>query len=235
MQTRKRMPDPQRKMRHLAEVTVFRNLPKRELEELGRVTTMTTVARGRVFYRPNEPSEVLFILKEGRVQLYRLHSSGKKLVIATLGPHTVFGEMTMVGALMNDTFAEAIEDCLICVLSHSDLERLILANPQVALSILETTGRRLRDAITRLEDMAFRSVSARMAHLLLELSTETGHAADVVDGYSHLDLAECIGTYRETATHVLNEFKVAGLVDIGRRRIVILDREGLEVAALDLN
>ena len=54
---------------------------------------MSTVSKGRVFYRPEEPGEVLFILKEGRVQLYRISPEGKKLVITTLGPHTLFGEM----------------------------------------------------------------------------------------------------------------------------------------------
>lgn len=227
--------DPQQKLRHLAEVTIFRNLPPRELEELGRVSTMSSVRRGRVFYHPGEPNEVLFVLKQGRVQLYRLDPNGKKLIVAILGPHTVFGEMAMLGALMNDTFAEAIEDCLICVVSHNDLERLVMANPQVALGLLEMVGQRLRDAVVRLEDMAFKSISARMANLLLRLSESSGQQHGVVDGYTHLDLAEIIGTYRETATQTLNQFKTAGLIDIARKRIIILDREGLEEVALDLD
>lgn len=156
-------------------------------------------------------------------------------VLPCRGPHTVFGEMAMLGALMNDTFAEAIEDCLICVVSHNDLERLVMANPQVALGLLEMVGQRLRDAVARLEDMAFKSISARMANLLLRLSESSGQQHGVIDGYTHLDLAEIIGTYRETATQTLNQFKTAGLIDIARKRIIILDREGLEEVALDLD
>ena len=163
----------QKKMRYLGEVTAFQNMSQRQFEELDRMTTMATVRKGRIFYRPEEPTEVLFILKEGRVQLYRLNPQGKKLIIATLGSHSLFGEMAMLGARMNDTFAEAVEDCLICVMSHSDLERLILANPQIALHILENNGRRLRDAETRLEDFAFKGVSARIAGLLLRLARKT--------------------------------------------------------------
>ena len=222
-------PQPAEKMRYLSELTVFQDLSPREIEEINRVTTMSQVAKGRVFYRPEEPGEVLFILKEGRVQLYRISPEGKKLVISTLGPHTLFGEMALLGTKMHNTFAEAIEDCLICVMSRTDLERLILSKPQVAVRILEVTGKRLREAEERLENMAFKGIPARLASLLLRLAEEQA-SADIV-GLTHQDLAESVGTYRETATQVLNDLKSDGLIDIGRKRISILNRERLiEVA-----
>jgi CRP-like cAMP-binding protein len=212
---------PAEKLRYLSELTVFQDLSPREMQELNRIITMSTVPRGRVFYRPEEPGEVLFILKEGRVQLYRISPEGKKLVITTLGPHTLFGEMALLGTKMHNTFAEAIDDCLICVMSRTDLERLILNKPQVALRILEVTGKRLREAEERLENMAFKGIPARLASLLLRLSEEQGN--DEIAGLTHQDLAESVGTYRETATQVLNDLKAQGLIEIGRKRIKVLD------------
>jgi CRP/FNR family cyclic AMP-dependent transcriptional regulator len=216
---------PAEKMRYLSELTVFQDLTAREMEDLNRITTMSTVQKGRVFYRPEEPGEVLFILKEGRVQLYRISPEGKKLVITTLGEHTLFGEMALLGTKMHNTFAEAVEDCLICVMSRTDLERLILSRPQVALRILEITGKRLREAEERLESMAFKGIPARLASLLLRLSSE--QESDEVTGMTHQDLAESVGTYRETATQVLNDLKSQGLIEIGRKRIQLLDKEAL--------
>jgi CRP-like cAMP-binding protein len=212
---------PADKLRYLSELTVFQDLSPREMQELNRIITMSTVPRGRVFYRPEEPGEVLFILKEGRVQLYRISPEGKKLVITTLGPHTLFGEMALLGTKMHNTFAEAIDDCLICVMSRTDLERLILSKPQVALRILEVTGKRLREAEERLENMAFKGIPARLASLLLRLSDEQGN--EEIAGLTHQDLAESVGTYRETATQVLNDLKAQGLIEIGRKRIRVLD------------
>jgi len=217
------------KLRYLSELAVFQDLSPREMEELNRITTMSTVPRGRVFYRPEEPGEVLFILKEGKVQLYRISPEGKKLVITTLGPHTLFGEMALLGAKMHNTFAEALEDCLICVMSRNDLERLILSKPQVALRILEVTGRRLRDAEERLENMAFKGIPARLASMLLRLAQEQG--SNDITGLTHQDLAESVGTYRETATQVLNDLKAAGYIDIGRKRIALLDIAALTAVA----
>lgn len=222
---------PAEKMRYLSELTVFQDLTAREMEDLNRITTMSTVQKGRVFYRPEDPGEVLFILKEGRVQLYRISPEGKKLVITTLGDHTLFGEMALLGAKMHNTFAEAVEDCLICVMSRTDLERLILGKPQVALRLLEITGKRLRDAEERLESMAFKSIPARLASLLLRMSEE--QASDEVSGLTHQDLAESVGTYRETATQVLNDLKAQGLIEIGRKRIQLLDKDALFVLAED--
>jgi len=220
---------PAEKMRYLSELAVFQDLSPREMEELNRITTMSTVQKGRVFYRPEEPGEVLFILKEGKVQLYRISPEGKKLVITTLGSHTLFGEMALLGAKMHNTFAEAVEDCLICVMSRNDLERLILSKPQVALRILEITGRRLRDAEERLENMAFKGIPARLASMLLRLAEEQGTSE--ITGLTHQDLAESVGTYRETATQVLNDLKAAGYIDIGRKRITVLDVAGLTTVA----
>jgi CRP-like cAMP-binding protein len=86
--------------------------------------------------------------------------------VATLGPGTIFGEMGLVGQDMHSKFAEAIEDCLLCVMS--------------------------------------------------------------LQGYTHQDLAEAVGTYRETATQTLTNFKAKQLIEIGRKQIDILNPAGLE-------
>jgi len=220
------MPD---KLGYLSDIELFQDLSPKEMAELDRVTTITNVPKGRVFYQPEEMGEVLFIIKKGQVQLYRISPEGKKLVISTLGPGTLFGEMALLGQQMHNTFAEAVEDCQICVMSRTDLERLILNKPQVALRVLEVTGKRLREAETRLEDLAFKGIPARLASLLLRLSEERGTRTIV--GLTHQNLAETVGTYRETATLVLNDLKAQGLIDIGRKRITILDPERLQAVA----
>ncbi len=213
------------KLDYLSDVDLFHDLSERDMLELDRMTTITSVPRGRVFYQPEDTGEVLFLIKQGRVQLYRISPDGKKLVIATLGPGTIFGEMALLGQQMHNTFAETLDDSLILVMSRADLERLILRQPSVGLRVLEITGRRLSDAETRLQDMAFKGIPARLASLLLRLAAERGSRE--ITGLTHQDLAETIGTYRETATQVLNDFKVRGLIEIGRKRIGLLDPERL--------
>lgn len=217
------------KIGYLSDIDLFRDLSDRDRAELERMTTITGVPRGRVFYQPEDVSEVLFLVRQGRVQLYRISPEGKKLVIATLGPGTLFGEMALLGQQMHNAFAEALDDCIILVMSRTDLERLILSKPVLGLRMLEITGKRLSDAEARLEDMAFKGIPARLASLLLRLAAER-KSSDIL-GLTHQDLAETIGTYRETATQVLNDLKAVGLIEIGRKRITILDMERLRELA----
>src|SRR5919201_1295355 len=160
---------------YLTENELFHGIPREELAEFERTLAMTTCQRGRLFYMPGETGEALFILKEGRVQLYRLSPEGKKLIIDILESGTVFGEMAVIGQGMYETFAEALEPGLICVMSRSDVERLLQRHPQIALHLLDIVGRRLLEAQERLTEVSFLDVSSRLAAQLLHLQAKSGN------------------------------------------------------------
>ena len=211
------------KLALLSETDIFRDLGPRDMEEIARMTAMSTCRRGKVFYTPGETGEVLFVLKEGHVNLFRINPDGKKLVLAGVGPGTVFGEMSLVGQGMHDTFAEASEECTLCVMSRDDVEHLLVSKPQVALRFLELLATRLSEVETRLETVAFKGIPARLAAELLRLAGDVGR----VDGMSHQDLADAVGAYRETVTRILNDFKRDGLIEMDRLCVEVKDAQGL--------
>lgn len=219
----------QSKVDYLSTIEILQDLTPDELMRMDRAVTMATCTPGRIFYMPEETGEVLFLLKKGRVQLYRLSPQGKKLVVATLGPGAIFGEMSLVGQGMHNTYAEAADECTLCVMSRSDVERLMRDKPQVAFRFVQALGDRLTQTERRLEEIAFKSIPARLAGMLLRLSAEQN--SDTVHGYTHQELGEIVGTYRETITQTLNDFKMECLVDIGRKKVVLLDRKRLEEMA----
>ncbi len=216
--------DPSAKLRHLRETEVFVSLSPEEQTWLAESTTMVTCERGRIFFTPDEAGEVVFILKRGKVDLYRLTADGRKLVVATLGPHAIFGEMGLIGQGMYGCFAEAVDECLICVLSKLDLQALIRRNPDVGLDLLSEMGKRLQEREAELEALAFHGLPARLAALLLREADRDG----TVTGLSHQDIAERLGTYRETVSQVLGRCRNEGIVSIEPRRVRLLDRMALE-------
>ncbi|MDE3077342.1 MAG: Crp/Fnr family transcriptional regulator, partial [Chloroflexota bacterium] len=137
---------------------------------------------------------------------------------------TFFGEMPLLGERMRNAQAEAMDDCTLCVMSAVDIERMVLDEPRVAVRMLETIGRRLSEAEARLEDLAYRSVPARLASLLMRLSQERGNT---IEGLTHQELGDAVGAYRETITKALDDFQIKGFVHLARRRIEVLDRAGL--------
>ena len=211
-----------RKLEFLHEVDILRDLTPDEMLWLKDTTEMVTCEEGRVIYSQDDEAEVLFILKRGRVQLYRTTPDGKKLEIATIGAGTFFGEMPLVGQRMHQAFAEAVAESLICVMSREDVERLIARKPQVALRMLEVLSERLSVSESRLEALAFHSVPSRLAAELLRLDDGEGVHT------THQELAEMIGSYRETVTKALDEFQRDGLVELGRGRVAIRDRARLQ-------
>ena len=218
------------KVAYLSETDLFQDLQARDLDEIERSTAMSSCSRGRVFFTPGETGEVLFILKAGRVNLYRMTSEGKKLVIATIAPGTVFGEMSLIGQGMFDSFAEAADDCTLCVMSRVDVERLLREHPTVSVRLLELLARRLQETQELLADVAYKSVPARIAATLLRLSGDDGEPVRL----SHQDIAEMVGTYRETATRILNELRADGLIELKRMRILVRDRARLDAVAQEL-
>jgi CRP/FNR family transcriptional regulator, cyclic AMP receptor protein len=216
------------KLAYLSMVEIFQDLSKQEIEYIDQMTAMIPTPKGRVFYNPAKSSEVLFILKKGEVSIYRINPEGKKLVTAQLSSGSIFGEMSVLGQRMQETYAEATSDCLICVMSRADVEQLLLKNPRIAMRLAQSLGNRLAEAEARLEDMAFKSVPGRLAGLLLRLAHDTDwRGRKVVSGLTHQQLAELVGSYRETVTLTLNEFRAEGYVDIGRRKVIILNETEL--------
>jgi len=218
-----------KKVEFLETIDIFQDLSPLEIEDVGQQTTMAAYKAGHLFYMPSDPGEVLFILKQGRVQLYRISPDGRKLIVTILYPGAIFGHMALVGQHLYSTFAEALENCLICVMDRLEVERLLVEKPQVALRFVEAIGQRLFEAERRLEESVFKRIPARLAGLLLRLSREM--EADLLKGYTHQYFADMLGTYRETTTQTLNDFQSRNLIRIGRKSIEILDRDGLEVVA----
>lgn len=218
-----------RTFEYLSIMEIFRDLTAEELQQLDQALAAVIYHRGQLIYHPDSPAERLFLLKEGEVEISRLSPEGKKLVLARLGPGSLFGEMTILGQRLHRSFAEALTDSLVCVMTRAHVEELLLSDPRIARRLLQILGTRLAEVEDQLEELAFKSVPSRLAGLLLRLANRRDwRGRQIIDGLTHQQLAELLGTYRETITTTLNSFRDRGLVEIGRKRLVLLDPKALE-------
>ncbi|HEV2659045.1 MAG TPA: Crp/Fnr family transcriptional regulator [Ktedonobacteraceae bacterium] len=204
----------------LAQGDIFKQLQPTELNELERITTMTTCPPGRILYRPGDAGTALFLLTTGNVQLYHLSTDGRKLIIAALQTGAAFGALSLTGQQAQTSFAEVVEDSQIGVIAGYEIEQLLIQRPRIALVLLKMLGQRLVQCEAQLVDTAFKSTAARLAALLLHLAHQQGHSS-VVEGLSHEELAERLGVYRETVSTALRELKDAGAITLGRKHITI--------------
>ena len=204
---------------------IFKDLPEQEVEAFMRSAPMRKENKGTVFYGAEDGSDLLFLLKAGRAQLYRQPQDGKKLTLGIVEPGSIFGEMCLLDQGLAGTCAVAIEDSVVCALGREDLQKLVVDHPTVALTIMEALARSLGQARNALEEMASSDVTGRVAGLLLRLADADNN---LVEGYSHENLASMVGCLRESFTATLNGLKRSGAVSTGRKQIEVTDRKKLE-------
>ncbi len=220
------------KQSYLSEVTIFQDLSPEEMAELARSAPMKEVAAGMVFHSPEEAAEVLFILKKGRVKIYQLSPDGRALTMNIYEAGSIFGEMSLLSQGMHGSFAQALTPCVLCLMSHDHVQRLLFGNPRIAMRIVEALGKRLISVENRLLDFAFRRVPERLARLLLQLAQPHRNLFSRTQRmevrYTHEELADMIGTTRETVTKLLNEMRRRNLVELQRGRITLKLMDGLQ-------
>ncbi len=227
---------------YLHQIEILQDLSPAELQAMDEMTTMKKVAAGTVFYTPQQLSEVVFLVKEGRVRLYQLSDEGKQFNVAQVEAGTFFGEMTLLGQSLCGCFAEAATPCVLCIMSREDVKRALLGDVRIAARIVEALGRRLHETEKRLADFALKSVAARLATLLVQMAySPQAHeehkgffAAKAIEiACTHEELAHSVGAYRETVTKILNQWREQKLLELHRGRLVLLDITGLRNLSAD--
>lgn len=218
----------------MSEVDIFCDLDDDEMTAMSQAAPMKTYASGTLVYTPHQPVETLFILKKGRIRIFRISPDGRALTTAIIDPGTIFGEMVIIGQQMHDNFAEALDDVVACVITKTDVRRLLLGDPRISARISETLGRRVGELEQKFSDAVFKSVPERVAGALATLASASsgrpiGRGVQVK--LTHEQLAALAATSRETTTKILGELADQGLIALGRGRITVLDQERLRQLA----
>jgi len=215
-----------------AEHEIFEGLTDADLAEMDDRFAMASFRKGELIYSPFDRGDALFLVESGRVRLFRSASDGRQVTLAMLDAGASFGQLSVLDTPLLDAYAEAMTDCVLRVLRVADLERAVADHPRMALNLMRSLADRLREAEDQIEALAFRPVPSRLAGKLLDLMDRYGRVTPngirIDERFTHMQLAEMIGTSRETLTKVLNELRDAGLIDVRDRLIWVLDAHGLE-------
>ena len=226
---------PKEKLRLLSMVDILEPLSREEIKELSYRIPDTHIEKKRIFYTPYEHAEALFMLKRGRVRIYRVAPDGREFTLDVVGPGQVFGEMSLTAQRLENAYAEAMEPTVVCIMKREDLERLVMDKPQVGLKLMSVLSERLSRAEDRMEDIALKEVPARLAGFILQLLESEGvvtrEGYKIPTRYTHRELASVIGSKRETVTKAFTLLQRAGVVELKRRRIHVKDLKALRRAA----
>lgn len=200
-------------------------------KELGRFCPAIEFQEGQTIFNSNDQEKVAYLIQKGRVKLFHLDESGKRLTLSILGKGGLFGEMALVGSGHRESSAEAMENCTCWKIERGELLMRAKSQPEMVLGLLQLFLKRMAEIQERLKEMVFKDLETRLARTLLHLSYKHGHRHqdrwDIDLKITHQELAELVGGTRENVTTILNRFESEDLISKQRFQISITDFDGL--------
>jgi CRP/FNR family transcriptional regulator, cyclic AMP receptor protein len=190
---------------------------------LGKMVHIQRFSPRATIATPTSLAKTMYVVMEGTVNLVCSSDRRRRLIVATLGAGSIFGQGPLEEPAISNVVAEAADEVTVWSMPASESRTLMVQYPILTWALMQTYGQRLAQVEDNLEDIAYRKLPERLANLVWNLAD----AAGVVEGLSHQALADYLGTYRETVSAVLRDFKQAGVLNLGYRRIQIRDRETL--------
>src|ERR687890_1709132 len=222
-------------IRLLSMVDFLGPLSEEEMEDLAKRTPDTFLEQEDILYTPKEGTERLFILKNGRVQLYEVTGEGDEITLSVIEDGNIFGEMALTGQSLNGLYVRALTPATVVSLRRAELEDLIVKKPEVGLRLVRVLAQRLHDSEARYADIVGKDVPARLATLILTLVDSEGGVSSesyrIPTHYTHEQLGSMTGCKRVAVTRDFRKLEEGGAGELEDRRIVVKDMDALKELA----
>lgn len=201
------------KVWYLKRFPLFDGMPEGEIKKLAKFLDERQVNKMQIIFDPEDQDKAFFI-KKGLVEVYALTEDGKKVILETLGPGSFFAAVGSRGDQAN--FLEASEEAFICVTTKERLFQMISSEPNLARQVVEDLISQLLEAREQSSILATGSVREKLSYVLHRLARKYGRSrgarVKIEKRFTHEDLANMIGSSRETVTKMLSSLEEEGAV-----------------------
>ncbi|MBF6589987.1 MAG: Crp/Fnr family transcriptional regulator [Ktedonobacterales bacterium] len=210
----------------LARVALFATLDADALRELATVMRRRAFRPGEVIFHRDDPGQVLYIIRSGKVKIYITSPEGQEVVLAVFGPGDYFGELALLDGQPRSAGAVAIDAVEVYALQRNDFISAVNHHPRIAVQVMNVLSRRLRQTDSMIEDLLFLDVHGRVAKKLLELAElhgeRTPEGIRIELRLTQSDLAALVGASRESVNKVMGYFVDKHFISTEKRKITIL-------------
>lgn len=204
---------------------IFSNLKDEEIAELSAVAIERAFQPGEFVFWEGDSPDWFYTVAEGRVKVLKHSSLGKEFVIAFFGPGEMFGEVAVLENKPYPASAEVVAETKVLGVRREDFLSFLAHHPEVALRIINVLGGRLRDAQSRLRDIAGERVEQRLARTLLMLASKLGPTLP----FTRQEIADMAGITTETAIRVMSRLKDGDIIRSVRGKTIIIDETRLKL------
>ncbi len=216
------------------EDSVFTELPVTELETVSKAKGGRVYTKGETIFHAEQFPIGLFCINSGKVKIFKVGKDGREQIVRLAKPGDIIGYRSLISGDRYTAFAEPLEEAQICHIPRDTFFSLLSTNLNLSTRVLTLLSTELKAAEEKIVDMAHKPVRERLAETLLLLQETYGMEKDNVTlgvKLTRVDLANIVGTATESVSRLLSKFKEEGIIDMQGRKIKIVDRDALIVAA----
>lgn len=212
----------------LKAIPYFQDLEADVLDRIRTSVFEVRLQKGQILFTEGEPAQAMYGLRSGQVKIYKVSPDGREQVLRIMGPGECFNEVPVFDEGSNPANAQALEPAVLWGIRRADMRRLVEEHPAVAIGFLKVFARKLRFFTQKVEDLSFRSVTSRVAKLLLEMAEDDGRGnLRLKQQFTQQELANVVGTAREMIGRAFKVLEKEGAIKLDRHRIVILSKTAL--------
>ena len=217
-------------LKRLQTFEFLRGLDHETLTALSRSAIWKVFAPDAVVFWEGDTETNLYYLQYGSLKVLKTSPDGREQVLRFLDAGDIFNEIGVFAKRANPATAVALEESVIWLIPRQALEEVLLAHPRTALQIMESMADRFISLVALTADLSLRTVEERFAKFLLEQAE-----GDVIERRrwtTQTEMASHLGTVPDVLSRVIRELTKAGLIEVDRQHIRILDRAGLAERAM---
>ncbi|MDN6208899.1 Crp/Fnr family transcriptional regulator [Bifidobacterium crudilactis] len=212
----------------LLQTALFNQVSEQEADLLLPHLKYSSIGKGESIFREGDTDHRMYLLEEGRVKLIRQASDRRVQLLSIHGRGEVRGEIPVFdpnGGPRTATAVAMTNHTKVAVLEHEDLFTWLNDHPRVAVDMLQVLANRMRSNNERISDLVFMDVPARLAKTLLSLAMRFGEPIEaglmVPHDLTQEELAQLVGSSRETVNKALMDFSNRGWISRKGRSIII--------------
>lgn len=215
----------------LRKCPVLVDAPAEVLAKLAAASQTQSYRARQVVYLPGDRAASVHFIAGGRVKVSKVTRDGKELTLAYRTAGEFFGETCLLEGGPREEMVEAMETTATLEVDRAAFDHLLATHAQVAYPFARALIGRWRALQTKVEQLVFKDVGSKLSELLLRLGSEHGveHRRGLVLGLkiTHQEMANLIGSTRETVSLTLSQFKRKGYIHTEGRKVILADREAL--------
>jgi CRP/FNR family transcriptional regulator, cyclic AMP receptor protein len=202
------------------------------VKDFSSIKSTATYPPGALLFLEKQESRGVFVLCAGEVKLSISSSAGKTLILRIAKAGEILGLMATMSGTAYEVTAETLHPCQVAFLRRDDFLHFVTKHPEVYQNVVKQLSSLYSGACDQLRTVGLSaSAPEKLARLLLSWTADaknTSAGATIKLPLTHEDIAEFIGTTRETVTRTLSEFKSQHLVELEGSTLMISNRSGLE-------